>query len=326
MSEEGDLSWRPPPGPPPLLSEDQLLHLAQQGWLSLTLPDGLTAAVADLFKRSVPFFELGDDEKARLYPSHSGTEFGFYRVPDEKEYVTYRHHVHTTCESKTTQSLAFVQDLENCVATAWQECACLLLRILYDITRWSDLDLSVWNDILDGTLTLPENEEQMTHTLLRLFKYLPTTGSAEKHVDLGLLTICIGDRGGLQVSDRLNSTDKKPTWLDSAKGSSTATILVGVTLKALSHGTFNTGIHRVVGNPDGRNSVVFALRHSSRHDIDFSRFGGEGRVSASELWRCLRGCKVNINSIQEEREVQRAVFAARKSSAREPIEPILGQG
>jgi isopenicillin N synthase-like dioxygenase len=173
----------------------------------------------------------------------------------------------------------------------------------------------VWDDILDGTLTMPAAEDQMTYTLLRLFRYFPTTGVvAEPHTDLGLLTLCVGDRGGLEVLDRTRSTDDHPVWIDAAseaqtqteQQTQTATILVGQTLKALSNETFNAGIHRVVGNPEGRHSVVFALRHSSRHDVDFGLFGGEGRVRASELWRFIEVGKVNINTVKKRRDAQRA--------------------
>ena len=315
MGSEEDITCCPPPGPPPLLSENQLLHLAWQGWVSLTLPDSIGETAVDLFKCSEPFFELSEDEKARLYPAKSGTEFGFYPVPNEKEYVTYRHRVHTAPEAELSQSSSLVQNVENKVARMWQACALLLFRILCDIARSSQLDLKIWNDILDGTLTMPENDEQMTYSLLRLFKYLPTSGLAEKHDDLGLLTICIGDRGGLEVLDRVKSSNEHPHWIDAGKGPCTATILVGLTLKALSNGTMNSGMHRVVGNPVGRRSVVFALRHSSRHGIDFSLFGGQGRVSARELWKFLQVGRVNINSVKERREAQRAAFAARKSPA-----------
>ncbi|KIW91586.1 uncharacterized protein Z519_07553 [Cladophialophora bantiana CBS 173.52] len=314
--EDDDFARSPPPGSPPLLSEEQLLHLARQGWLSLPLPQNLLKTVANLFKSSARFFELTNREKAVLYPSKSGTEFGFYTVPNEKEYITFRCRIHTGYQPRlSSPQLPLVQNLEDYAAKAWQEGALLLWRILCDITRWSGLDLSIWNDILDGTQTMPDSEKQLPYTLLRVFRYSPATGFAEKHTDLGLLTICIGDRGGLEVLDRLKSTDDRPVWIDSRTGPHTATILVGQTLKALSNGMLSPGIHRVVENPSGRNSVVFALRHSPKHAVDFSLFGGHGLVSAKDLWKFIQVGKVNINSIKERRDAQRARHEAERLAA-----------
>ncbi|KIW32575.1 uncharacterized protein PV07_04105 [Cladophialophora immunda] len=325
--EDDDFICQPPPGPPPLLSKEQLLHLARQGWLSIPLPETLSEITDNLFKTSTRFFELPDQEKETLYPSKAGTEFGLYTVPNEKEYITLRCRIHSTNGSKLSSSqLPLVQALEDNAAREWQEGALLLWRILCDITRWSDLDISIWNDILDGTLAMPESEEQMTYTLLRLFRYQPASGFAERHTDLGLLTICIGDRGGLEVLDRLKSTDENPVWIDSGARPRMATILVGQTLKALSNGMLNPGIHRVVETPSGRNSVVFALRHSSKHAVDFGLFGGQGLVSASDLWKFVQVGKVNINSIKERRDAQRAKFKAERLAAGDHRGWDLGRG
>ncbi|KIY00813.1 uncharacterized protein Z520_03479 [Fonsecaea multimorphosa CBS 102226] len=319
MGDEDDFVSSPPPGPPPLLSKEQLLHLARQGWLSLPLPETLSSTVTDLFESSARFFDLPDQEKADLYPSKAGTEFGFYTVPNEKDYITFRCRIHSTDKESRVSSprLPLLRTLEDNAARAWQEGALLLWRILCDITRWSDLDLSIWNDILDGCRTMPESEEEMGYTLLRLFRYLPATGFAERHTDLGLLTICIGDSGGLEVLDRFKSTNEKPLWIDSGAKPQTATILVGQTLKALSNGMLSPGVHRVVENPNGRNSAVFALRHSSKHDVNFSLFGGQGLVSASDLWKSIQVGKVNINSIKERRDAQRVKFAAERLAAQD---------
>ncbi|ETI22814.1 hypothetical protein G647_06890 [Cladophialophora carrionii CBS 160.54] len=314
MDDLTDLTGCRPPGPPPLLSETQMLQLAQQGWLSLRLPARPAETLADLFTISAAFFDQQAPAKARAYPSKSGTEFGYYRVEKEKEYVTFRCRVHTApCSSSpsssqsTTVVPASLHSLEDAAARAWQDCALLLFRILCDLARWSHLDpSSVWDDILDGTLTMPPAEDQMTYTLLRLFRYVPTTGVAETHTDLGLLTLCVGDRDGLEVLDRRRSTDDRPVWINAAGEARTATILVGQTLRALSNETFNAGGHRVVGNAAGRHSVVFALRHSSRHDVDFGLFGGQGRVRPSELYRCIDVGKVNINTVKKRRDAQRA--------------------
>ncbi|KIW57053.1 hypothetical protein PV05_05658 [Exophiala xenobiotica] len=318
----------PPPGPPPLLSDQQLLCLARQGWLCVDLPDALSNSIDEVLQCSLEFFRDATQPKAELYPSKLGTEFGYYHVEDEKEYVTFRCHVHggTKPAANSTVSVSPAAKLEGKVAQAWREAGLFLFRILCDISRASDLDLSAWSDILDGTLSMPETEQEMTYTLMRLFRYLPTTGVADPHTDLGLLTLCVGDGEGLQALDRLESSRDTPVWVNAPFGTRKGTVLIGETMKALSSGTVNTGFHRVVGNPNGRSSVVFALRPSNRHDIDFALFGGEGVVSATDLWKSVQAGKVNINSIKELRDKQRAKFRPTPPKAANTETVTMGQG
>jgi isopenicillin N synthase-like dioxygenase len=326
--EEVHFEASPPAGPPPLLSQDQLLQLAQQGWLALTLPDEFAASINQLFDKSTSFFELDDAEKKTLFPTKLGTEFGFYPVPNEKEYITHRCRIHGTTPKTDRESKTFTQaqQLEDSVAEAWQRCGLLLYRILCDLARWSDLSVSVWDDILDGTLTLPKSEDQMTYTLMRVFKYLAWTGYAEKHSDLGLLTLCVGNGRGLEMLDRVRSTKLTHVWISPEAGPAHAIILIGSTLKTLSNNAFNTGMHRVIGNPQGRNSIVFALRHTAKHDIDFQPFGSDGIVSPAELWDFVKADRVNINSLKELRERQRDKLAAGKAPDRSTSDIQVGHG
>ncbi|EXJ91267.1 hypothetical protein A1O1_04377 [Capronia coronata CBS 617.96] len=316
----------PPPGPPPLLNEDQLLHLAQQGWLFLELPEALAQSTTDLLGRSAAYFDASEVEKNSLYPSKQGTEFGYYHVADEKEYITFRCRVHSNATSNASSPAQLATSLEASTAKAWHDAGLLLFRILCDIARASDLDLSVWDDILDGTLTIPDSRDEMTYTLMRLFRYFPSTGHAEEHTDLGLLTVCIGDGSGLQVLDRFNSSTSNSVWVDAPVGTRTATVLVGQTLRTLSARSMNAGAHRVVGNSQGRHSVVFALRHSTRHGIDFSLFGGEGRVPSTELWKTVQIGKVNINTAKEAREMQRQKLRLAGQEAEVVVNPQMGHG
>ncbi|KEF59106.1 uncharacterized protein A1O9_03950 [Exophiala aquamarina CBS 119918] len=148
----------------------------------------------------------------------------------------------------------------------------------------------------------------MSYTLLRVFRYLPSTGTAEEHTDLGLLTMCIGNRRGLQMCDRVRSTDSELQWIDASEGMNHAIILVGQTLKMVSSGGLNAGIHRVHGNPLGRNSVVYGLRHSSKNAIDLGLFGGEGCIRPEELYTFMGVGKVNINAVKNKRDKQREIF------------------
>ncbi|KAL6244317.1 hypothetical protein RBB50_008559 [Rhinocladiella similis] len=330
MDEHEFLVPPPPAGPPPLLSDEQLVSLARQGWLCVDLPETLSRSLKDVFDGSLEFFNDPTQPKAELYPKKLGTEFGYYPVENEKEYITFRCHVHGGSNVRSTSpasaAAAAAVALETKVAQAWREAAVYLFRILCDISRASDLDFSVWDDILDGTLTMPDTEQEMTHTLMRLFRYLPTTGFAGQHSDLGLLTLCVGNGEGLQALDRFESTIDIPTWVDAPVGSGKAMVLIGETLRALSSGTVNTGVHRVVGNPHGRSSIVFALRHSNRHDIDFGLFGGEGVMSPKELWQSVQVGKININSIKEIRDKQRAKYDAERAKGEVSDTIVNGQG
>lgn len=308
MVEEGSIAV-PPSGPPPLLSESQLVDLANQGWIKIQLPTELSVNIVNLFQESTWFFGQNTEVKTKEYPRSRGTEYGYYEVEGEKEYVTFRRHVHS--DPYETESLVL---LEQSTAAVWKESARILYRILCDVARASELEVAVWDDMLDGTLSMPHSDKQMTNTLLRVFHYQPSLGHAEAHTDLGLLTLCIGDSHGLQVLDRDQSLEGEPVWIDAPATTGTATVLVSETLRMLSNGTMNTGIHRVVGNPDGRNSAVFALRHSSRHRVDLGLFGGDGKIHPNELYKVMEVGKVNINVVKPEMDRQYEAFYAEQGT------------
>ncbi|KAI9712300.1 MAG: hypothetical protein M1820_001513 [Bogoriella megaspora] len=284
-----------PPGPPPLLSEGQVLQLLEQGFLFLPLLGSLQLKIRDLSKLIGQFFDRSEDRKKKLYPATRGTENGYYPVAGEKEYVTFRYRV------------GALPELENQVAEVWKAIATLLHRILCDIARGSEIPLSSWDQLLQDSLTLPEGAESLetSTTLLRLFRYYPDGGFADKHNDIGLLTLCVGDGAGLQVLD--NSTEP-PQWKD-VEG---PTILVGEMLRVLSHGMIRAGPHRVVANEKGRTSTVFALRPSLKGMIDLTQFGFEGEVDAKQLWGAIKGGKVNINATKDTRERMQTNLDAKK--------------
>lgn len=283
--------FRPPPGPPPLLSGDELKVLAKQGWIALPSNPGLLEDYSALSKSVTAFLDKDCEEKAKLYPKAEGTELGYYYVENEKEYVTLRSTVHAE------------SDLELHAAKVWQGTATVLQRIMVDLARALDGPANIWASLLDGCLTLPEKQEDITPSLLRLFRYFPGSGFAARHVDLGFLTLCVGDGRGLQVLDR-----RQNVWID-APG---PTILVGETLRVLTCGMVQAGEHRVVENPKGRSSIVFALRPSLRHDIDLGNFCGDGIVPSRLFWDRIYNSKFNINATKDIRERQRKNLEANR--------------
>lgn len=307
MTAEDSATALPPLGPPPFFSEEQLLDLARQGWLEIALPESMTAAIPGLFRDSDSFFANPTPVKKELFPQKQMTEYGYYKVEDEKEYVTFRCRTPTSSTQRDHDSgaRASAVNLEASTATIWSEAGKILHRILCDIARASELDPDVWDAVLQDTLEMPASEQGMSYTLMRIFHYLPATGKADVHTDLGLLTLCIGDRRGLQVCDRVKSSDDELQWIDASEGTNRAIVLVGQTLKMLSNGALSAGVHRVNGNPLGRRSIVYALRHSSRNQIDMARFGGEGCIRPEELYNVMGVGRVNINAMKHTRDKQR---------------------
>ena len=286
--------YLPPPRPPPLLSDDQILSLARNGWVPFPLPKHLEDGLSELSRLSNDFFQRPREVKSDLYPQAQGTEMGYYPVEQEKEYLTLRRMIHHDDSA-----------LEAAASRAWSDIAALLHRMLADLARELDLPPHVWDELLDGCLTMPAERDQMTPTLLRLFRYYPQSGFAAKHTDLGLLTLCVGSGRGLQV---LDSAGGEKTWVD-ADG---PIILAGEVLRILSVNRISAGVHRVVENPDGRSSVVFALRPSLKHQIDLDRFDIGGSISSEELWDLIKSRKLNINATKEIRERQREKMNAKQ--------------
>lgn len=300
MSEQNDASatFAPPPGPPPFLNYEQQEHLCRQGWLCIDLPLELRNLLQTLSREADTFFDQDDTTKPAIYPSSYGTELGFYRVVNEKEYVTLRRETHPETA------------LEKLASQAWHTIFHLLYRVLCDLGRSRGLDSSVWSTVVKDSLSFPDASadlDTMT-SLLRLFKYYPEGGTAEPHVDLGLLTLCLGDKPGLQVWDYGYPPESRGSgenhWEDAGNR---ACILVGDCLRMLLLNTARSGRHRVIANVEGRSSTVFALRPCLKGSIDLADFGAgiSEVVTTKELYHAVKGSKHNINAAREIREKQR---------------------
>ncbi|KAL8651450.1 MAG: hypothetical protein Q9210_003246 [Variospora velana] len=301
------VAFLPPPHPPPLLDERQLLQLANQGFLPLDIPKPLSAAVEQLLDLNRDFFTLSTSAKQSRYPSAEGTELGYYHIPQEKEYLTYRH---LPTNSSPTP-------LDSAASSWWSLAASFLHRILSDLSLALDVPLSAWDPLLDGCLSMPHTPQETTPTLLRLFNYFPTSGAAERHTDTGLLTLCIGTAPGLEVWSSASSSSPSASSSAFLTGDwisvhPRATILVGKTLQWLSNGRLIAGPHRVVASPKGRQSIVFALRPSLRHRyFDLSMFGEPSVVDLVGVWGQIRGSVFNVNARTAIRTEQKESMRAR---------------
>ena len=281
-------TFAPPPEPPPLLSDAQIVSLATQGHLMLPLSATLSARYEELFEIASEFFSQPDTTKSALYPSVGGPELGYCNVVNEKEYLTLRSASHPDTE------------LESLLSQVWHDTAALLHRVMADLARGLALPAAgaIWDPVLDGCLDLPESESHATPTIMRLFQYAPNSGLADKHTDIGLLTLCVTQGSGLQV---LTFEEAKWVWKD-VEG---PTLLIGSALRTLVGNRVRAGAHQVVGNPEGRRSAIFALRPSLRHRIDLERFGGGIQVGMMEFWKSIKASRYNINAPKDMREQQK---------------------
>ncbi|KAI4098422.1 MAG: hypothetical protein L6R37_006504 [Teloschistes peruensis] len=299
-SDEGETIFIPPIHPPPLLDSLKVHRLAETGSLVVDLPSALTDSVNELLTLDRAFFAEKSGFKRKEFPAAEGTELGYYHVADEKEYLTFRHQ--NTNASKVSQSLSIAS------ARFWSLAAALLHRILCDLSASLNIPLESWDNLLDGCLSMPASRSETTPTLLRLFNYFPGAGSAERHTDTGLLTICIGTAPGLQVWEP-SAAPPNGNWIDVG---SQATILIGKTLHWLSARRLRAGLHRVVPNDEGRQSIVFALRPSLRHPItDLRPFGEPRTVDMRVIWKEIKGSLFSVNATTKIREAQKERLKAR---------------
>ena len=288
--------FAPPPYPPPLLSSEQLLSFAAQGHMPLPLSLPLQQSYAKVFEAASRFFAQREETKSTLYPSPPGRpELGYTKNAGEKQYLTLRCAAHPESE------------LENHVRDAWRDTGMLLLRILVDLAHAMGLadPHRVWDLVLDGCLALPASEEEATPTIFRMFEYAPLSGVAEPHFDIGLLTLCVCQGDGLEVN---HLTGEGRVW----KAADGPTLLIGTALQSLTGTKVRAGRHRVVANPNGRSSIIFALRPSLRHEVDLRLFSGGVTESLKEFWEQHISERYNINATAEERERQKAAIAKRK--------------
>ena len=285
---DGDILYEAPRYPPPILSPAEIRHLACHGWLPVTLLEHLSQALEQLQAAACGYFAGDNAQKRELYPPSHGTESGFYEVPNEKQYVTLRHTVHdNSC-------------METHAREVWRDATAFLHRILCDLSRAGGYDLDAWNGMLEGSHLMPSEDRDLNNitTLLRLFKYEAATGIATEHVDIGLLTLCVANGPGLQMLDRSVTPHR---WRDAVG----PIVLVGDMTRALFRGQVRAGMHRVVGIPDCRNSIIYALRPCLKGILDLECWGGEGKVDTAEYFLKIKGTRHNINATHDIREKQK---------------------
>ncbi|KAI9054164.1 hypothetical protein LZ554_001335 [Drepanopeziza brunnea f. sp. 'monogermtubi'] len=302
----------------PRVSPEHVLALSDQGWTTIGLSQKPTDPLHDSFERllqaSQAFFDLPEKYK-QTFKTEQGSEEGWSRVRGEKEFITLRTIGNTPDE------------LKDAAETYWNEASVLLNETLGRVAESLNLPAEALTVFSNPCTTLAEEE---TATMLRLFRYEGFEGNrsevvAESHADLGLLSLVIGDKPGLEVRDtRANCWFPIEQSYETPKGS----LLVGRQLERLSNGRYQAGGHRVCSYPNpalssGRSttprdnyrySVVLVLRAHLPVPIDTDSLttGITGpfsrplkNITADDLFREIHAAHFNINTGIEEREEQK---------------------
>ena len=326
----------------PSVSDDHaLIFLAGEGYLPLVLADhpGMVEAYTDLFARSHEYFDLpADSEHKTRYQAVSGpaaSEEGYSKISGEKSIITTR----------TSDRCPPI--LRDQLETAWRVTGAFMQKITAAIAQTLDLDPRVFEPFVTPCATLTETK---TPTQLRMFRYdrpqgTEATVNAEKHKDLGLLSLVIGHSPGLQVLDSAATTwvsiEEPPSISPSTTARSnnlTATLLGGETLSFLTRNNYRAGVHRVVCAPASvakepyRFSIVFTMRiaaaplYTKNFESEVTgKFEEYERVegkSSSVLFEKIMKSHWNINAAKDVREKQREDQRRRQ----EEIDKKLGAG
>ena len=233
-----------------------------------------------LFSISLPnFFDLPEENPQKTtYQAVSGpaaSEEGYSKIPDEKSIMTIKWAGH--CPDM----------LHEKAKIAWDLSGDLLYSIIQAIACTLDLEASVFDTLVKPCMILPQDKKRPS--LLRMFRYDRPVGpdpvvNAERHKDLGLLSLVVGHSPGLYVA-----SPSSGTWLPIEEdiflphgtkhrsSGLTATLLVGETLAFLTRGQYKAGVC----------TVLCALRLVQSMEV--IRSGTVSCIPLGQLWhQCSR--------------------------------------
>lgn len=269
--------------PRTLSPDDYALHfLATEGYLPLSLSEhpALLSAYQSLFTQSAAFFALPPESPLKTsFQAASGataSEEGFSQIPSEKSIATIK--IASNCPNTL---LAPAEE-------AWRASGTFLQSIARAIANTLHLDSEAFAPFVDPCVTLPKTER--TPTLLRLFRYDRPPGpnpvvNAERHRDLGLLSLVIGQSPGLHVLSSasgawipIEESAFLPPGTKERSGGLTATLLGGQTLAYLTRGKYRAGEHGVVCNPPVTKPPSPSSSYSKAPDTGTNRFGEDEEI------------------------------------------------
>lgn len=307
----------------PADSDTQALSfLATEGYLPLLLADhdGMVEAYTNLFSSSHHFFSIPEASPQktafRAASGSAASEEGYSDLPGEKSIMTI----------KTKNRCPEI--LQQHAEVAWNVTGAFLQDITRKIATSLGLQVDVFAPFVDPCVVLPRGKR--TPTLLRMFRYIrppegEATVNAERHKDIGLLSLVIGHSPGLEVLDTgtgiweaVEGEDFVPEDAKVQSGGLTATLLTGETMALFSRGRYKAAIHRVLCAPDKANpyrfSIVFTLRpavapvYTKLFESEIvGKFAPEEQMdgqSSAELFRRIRSSHWNVNVMKDLREEQ----------------------
>ncbi|KZO97878.1 hypothetical protein CALVIDRAFT_526592 [Calocera viscosa TUFC12733] len=327
--------FAPPQGAPPpralrlpFLTPDECRRFAVRGWAPLDIDPGanplggvstddFVKAFSDLFDASAAFFDSALPYKERFIRGTEGSEDGFNRVAGEKEMITIR-------TGDTTP-----EGVRDKAAVCWDLCGKIMLDVIDDISSSLGLENTDLREMVEPCAALPPSGERVA-TLLRMFRYERGAGKplgtepglrdrrlvAERHRDLGLLSLVVGSSPGLEVWDPYASAWYAIEEQRAVPGKLTATILAGETLARLTNYKYAPGGHRVVVSGTEaspyRFSLVYALRAHHPIPLDTERLTTTitGRFphplppTAGDLYGQISNAHFNINADVNQRRKQ----------------------
>lgn len=316
------------------VSDDEALQfLASQGYLPLQLADhdGLVDAYSRLFQLSAAYFNLPETSLAKTsFQAPSGakaSEQGYSEIVGEKSILTVK--THETCPAMLHEQLNLTWDLTG----AFLESTCK------SIATTLQLAPDVFTPFTEPCRDLPRGKR--TSTMLRLFRYNRPVGeeavvTAEKHKDLGILSLVVGNSPGLQVLDTaanvwvpIEEDTVVPKDAKIRSGGMTATLLCGETMAFLTRNRYKAGVHRVLCAPAKDNphrfSIVFALRPAAApiftknfESAVVGEFPPDQRLdgqSAALFMQQMIATHWNVNITKDMREEQQGRFRAQTQSS-----------
>ena len=313
-----------------------LSFLAAEGFLPLLLADheGMPEAYSSLFNSSRQFFDLPEDSLHKTaFQAASGSaasEEGYSDLPGEKSILTVK--TLSRCPELLQQQ----------VEVAWNMTGAFLADVTRQIASSLGLRPDVFDPFVGPCCVLPQ--ERRTPTLLRMFRYIrPQEGkakiNAERHKDIGLLSLVIGHSPGLEVLDiatgvwnAIESEDFVPEDAKIQSRGLTATLLVGETMSLLTRGKYKAGVHRVLCAPDRDNpyrfSIVYTLRpavapiYTKLFESEIvGHFAPEEQMdgqSSKELFGRIRSSHWNVNVVKDLREEQQKRLGAKARATETP--------
>ncbi|TID17992.1 hypothetical protein E2P81_ATG10961 [Venturia nashicola] len=299
-------------------------------------PPDVYTAITRLFKDSKTFFALPSEYKMKY--SKGDPEAGYTKINGEKEFLTIR---------DPSSELSTPAEVRASTAEAWKE----IYGLMYETLECLEVSLKLQPGSLQRYC---EKARDLGHvdgtSMIRIFRYendVELKVLAEAHRDLGVLSLVIGDKPGLEALDKASSCFLP---VEASFKPGMCTIMAGRQLEYFSNHIYEAAAHRVVSygprqpklgvhpsigkevlktllsrfnrvqKPKYRYSLVFILRTDKSVTIDYGTLSSpvagdmtlkaDGPRTAGELLEKIRKAHFNVNTQVRDREAQKEKLKA----------------